>query len=47
MNAKLQEAWDDVSGAALDPKEVRRAKLKEIQWIKDKEVSTRSSTPRS
>ena len=25
MDAKLQEAWDDVSGAALDPKEVRRA----------------------
>ena len=24
MDAKLHEAWDDVSGAALDPKEVRR-----------------------
>ena len=35
MDAKLQEAWDDVSGAALDPKEVRRARLKEIQYIKD------------
>ena len=34
MDAKLQEAWDDVSGAALDPKEVRRARLKEIQWYK-------------
>ena len=33
MDAKLQEAWDDVSGAALDPKEVRRARLKEIQYI--------------
>ena len=37
-DAKLQEAWDDVSGAALDPKEVRRARLKEIQYIKDKKV---------
>ena len=51
MDAKLQEAWDDVSGAALDPKEVRRARLKEIQYIKGKEgleedPSTRSSTPR-
>ena len=38
MDAKLQEAWDDLSGAALDPKEVRRARLKEIQYIKDKTV---------
>ena len=34
MDAKLQEAWDDVSGAALDPKEVRRARLKEISTSK-------------
>ena len=38
MDAKLQEAWDDVSGAALDPKDVRRARLKEIQYIKDTKV---------
>ena len=38
MDAKSQEAWDDVSGAALDPKEVRRARLKEIQYIKDKKI---------
>ena len=38
MDAKLQEAWDVVSGAALDPKEVRRARLKEIQYIKDNKV---------
>ena len=37
MDAKLQEAWDDVSGAAQDPKEVRRARLK----IKDKKVCKR------
>ena len=34
MDAKLQ-AWDDVSGAALDPKEVRRARLK---WIPEEEA---------
>ena len=38
MDARLQEAWDDVSGAPQDPKEVRRARLKEIQYIKDKKV---------
>ena len=31
MDAKLQEAWDDVSGATLDPKDVGWARLKEIQ----------------
>ena len=38
MDAKLQEVWDDVSSAALDPKEVRRARFKEIEYIKDKKV---------
>ena len=38
MDAKFQEPRDDVSGAALDPKEVRRARLKEIQYTKDKKV---------
>ena len=38
MDALLQEAWDDVSGAAVDSKKVRRARLKEIQYIKDKKV---------
>ena len=38
MGTKLQEAWDDVSGAALDPKEVRWVRLNEIQYIKDKKV---------
>ena len=41
LDAKLQEAWDDVTDAALDPKEVRRARLKEIQYIKDKKVLRR------
>ena len=38
MDAKLQEAWVDVFSAALDSEEVRRARLKEIQYIKDKKV---------
>ena len=40
MDAKLQEAWDDVSGAASDPKEVRQR-----QEGLEEDPSTRSSTP--
>ena len=37
MDAKLQEGWDEVSGVpSLDPKDVRRSRLEEIQYIKDK-----------
>ena len=32
------EAWDDVTGAMLDPKEVRKARLKELQYIHEKKV---------
>ena len=32
------EAWDDVTGKALDPKEVRQARLKEMKYVKEKEV---------
>ena len=45
MDAKLQEAWDDVSGAALDPKDVRWARLKEIQYIEDNKVWRRIPRP--
>ena len=38
MDAKLQEAWDDVSNVALDSKEVRRATLEEIHYIEDEKV---------
>ena len=38
MDTKLQEAWNDVSNVALDPKEVRRATLEEIQYIEDEKV---------
>ena len=33
LDAQLEEAWDDVSGAQLDPKEVRRARMEEIEYI--------------
>ena len=41
MDAELQEAWGDVSCAALDLGEVRRARLKEIRYIGDKKVQRR------
>ena len=28
-----EEAWDDVSGAPLDPQEVRRARREEIDYV--------------
>ena len=32
------EAWDDVTGKVLDPKAVRQARLKEMKYVKEKEV---------
>ena len=32
------QAWDDSTGAGLDPKEVRRARMKEIGYAREKEV---------
>ena len=32
------EAWDDVTGKALDLKAVRQARLKEMKYVKEKEV---------
>ena len=32
------EAWDDVTGKALHPKAVRQARLKEMKYVKEKEV---------
>ena len=32
------EAWDDVTGKALEPKAVRQARLKEMRYVKEKEV---------
>ena len=31
---ELEMAWDDVSGATLDPKEVRRARREEIEYVR-------------
>ena len=33
-----EEAWDDVSREALDPKGVQRARMAEIGYINDKEA---------
>ena len=32
------EAWDDVTGAVLDPREVQRARMKELQYIHEKKI---------
>ena len=32
------QAWDDVSGSVLNPAKVRRARLQELQYVRDKEV---------
>ncbi len=37
-HAEWIEAYDDVSGAELDPKEVRKARMKELSYVKEKKV---------
>ena len=37
-------AWDDVSGAALDPKGVRKAREEEIQYVKKMNLYTKVPT---
>ena len=32
---ELLNAWDDISGAELDPKEVYKARLEEVKFIRD------------
>ena len=34
----IEEAWEDVTGSALDPQEVRRARLKELKYVEDMKV---------
>ena len=34
----LEIAWDDVSGAALNPKEVGRARMEEIKFVRDRDL---------
>ena len=36
-------AWDDVIGALLDPREVRKAQLKEVDYLHEKHVYTKIS----
>ena len=36
-------AWDDVIGALLDPREVRKARLKEVGYLHEKHVYTKRS----
>ena len=35
------DAWDDITGEHLDPKEVQQARMKEIGYIREKEVWTK------
>ena len=37
------EAWDDVSGACLDPAEVKKARLEEIRYVRKKKVWVKMS----
>ena len=37
-------AWDDLTGATLDPREVSKARLKELRYINDKSVYKKIST---
>ena len=41
-------AWDDVSGASLDPKEVVKARLKEVGYVArvDENIPQRGNTER-
>ena len=38
-----EEAWDDVSGACLDPREVRKARMEEIRYVRKKKVWVKMS----
>ena len=37
----LELAWDDVSGAALDPQSVKRAREEEIRYVKQMNLYTK------
>ena len=36
--AEMEIAWDDVSGVALDPQEMRRARREEIKFVRDMDL---------
>ena len=37
----LETAWDDVSGAELDPKEVKRARAEEVEYVRKMKLYTK------
>ena len=37
-NEELERAWDDVSGAELDPKQVKKARAEEVEYVHTDEV---------
>ena len=41
---ELAMAWDDVSGAVLDPKKVREARAEEVQYVRDMNLYTKVPT---
>ena len=41
LDEQLQEAWDDVSGAQLDPKAVKSARREEIEYIHKMDLYTK------
>ena len=40
---QLETAWDDVSGAELDPKAVRQARREEIEYVRKMNLYTNKS----
>ena len=38
---ELEEAWDDVSGAQLDPKAVKAARVEEVEYIHKMQLYTK------
>ena len=41
---ELEIAWDDVSGAELDPKAVRQARMEEIEYVRKMSLYTKVPT---
>ena len=44
QSEELEIAWDDVSGAELDPRDVRRARTEEIEYVRKMGLYTKVST---
>ena len=37
----LEQAWDDISGAEFDPKEVKKARMEEVQYVRKMQLYTK------